>query len=181
MNLTLIFRAANIVAAAFMIIGGVMTCIAGGFPNFIQGIFVILFGIMTAIFEFRLPAMITQFASFMFSFLGRGVYDYFLYSHVLLSDICSIGCITLNYNGLGLASGIIVLVIGVGFVVLQFTHIEAPSNMQKRAYEDAVGYSTQIGDGTSPTGAGYGQDSFSPTSAGNPQYPTANYASPGAV
>ncbi|KAI7890193.1 COPI associated protein-domain-containing protein [Mucor mucedo] len=169
MNLTLIFRAANIVAAAFMIIGGVMTCIAGGFPNFIQGIFVILFGIMTAIFEFRLPAMITQFASFMFSFLGRGVFYIF------------IGCITLNYNGLGLASGIIVLVIGVGFVVLQFTHIEAPSNMQKRAYEDAVGYSTQIGDGTSPTGAGFGQDSFSPTSAGNPQYPTANYASPGAV
>lgn len=53
--------------------------------------------------------------------------------------------------------------------------------MQKRAYEDAVGYSTQIGDGNSPTEVGFGQTSFSPTGAGNQQYPTANYASPGAV
>lgn len=33
---------------------------------------------MTAVFEFRLPAVITQFASFMFSFLGRGVCEYFI-------------------------------------------------------------------------------------------------------
>lgn len=32
-----------------------------------------LFGIMTAVFEFRLPGVITQFASFMFSFMGRGI------------------------------------------------------------------------------------------------------------
>lgn len=31
---------------------------------------------MTGVFEFRLPAIITQFASFMFSFLGRGVCKY---------------------------------------------------------------------------------------------------------
>ena len=30
MNLSIVFRAINIVVAAFMIIGGVMTCIAGG-------------------------------------------------------------------------------------------------------------------------------------------------------
>ncbi|GAA5812641.1 hypothetical protein MFLAVUS_006098 [Mucor flavus] len=168
MNLSIIFRVVNIIVAAFMIIGGVMTCIAGGFPNFIQGIFVILFGIMTAVFEFRLPAVITQFASFMFSFLGRGV--------------CDIGAITLNYNGLGLASGIIVLVAGVAYLVLQFTHIEAPTNMQKRAYEDAVGYSTQINDQASPHAGGFGQSSYPQPGSGNPQqYPAANYASSGAV
>lgn len=30
MNLSIIFRVVNIIVAAFMIIGGVMTCIAGG-------------------------------------------------------------------------------------------------------------------------------------------------------
>lgn len=37
-----------------------------------------IFGIMTAVFEFRLPPVITQFASFMFSFLGRGICKYLL-------------------------------------------------------------------------------------------------------
>lgn len=51
--------------------------------------------------------------------------------------------------------------------------------MQKRAYEDAVGYSTHIGDNASPhQEGGFGQ---STGATGNPQYPTANYASPGAV
>ncbi|CAO3702785.1 unnamed protein product [Rhizopus stolonifer] len=126
----IIFRIANIVAAAFMIIGGVMTCIAGGFPNFIQGIFVILFGIMTAVFEFRLPGVITQFASFMFSFMGRGIFYIFL------------GCISLNYGGLAIASGVIVIAIGIAYAVLQFLSIDAPSNMRKEAFDDAVGYST---------------------------------------
>ncbi|KAG2211771.1 hypothetical protein INT46_003711 [Mucor plumbeus] len=168
MNLSIVFRAINIVVAAFMIIGGVMTCIAGGFPNFIQGIFVIIFGIMTAIFEFRLPVIITQFASFMFSFMGRGIFYTFL------------GAITLNYGGLALASGIIVAVFGVAYIALHFfKNIEAPSNMQKRAYEDAIGYSTQVNDNPSPNfqaGGGYPQPG-----GGQPTYPSANYANPGAV
>ncbi|KAG0748790.1 hypothetical protein G6F57_009520 [Rhizopus arrhizus] len=141
------FRAANIVAAAFMIIGGVMTCIAGGFPNFIQGIFVILFGIMTAVFEFRLPGVITQFASFMFSFMGRGIFYIFL------------GCITLNYGGLAIASGVIIAVIGIAFVVLQFLKIEAPSNMRKEAFDDAVGYG---GAHTDPSTTPYSQPQAQP-------------------
>lgn len=68
--------------------------------------------------------------------------------------------------------------IGVAFVVLHFTHIEAPSNMQKRAYEDAVGYSTQANDAPSPQ---YGQSGGGFAQGGNPQYPSANYANPGTV
>lgn len=49
--------------------------------------------------------------------------------------------------------------------------------MQKRAYEDAVGYSTQVHDTPSPHHVG--GTGFSPSN--NPQYPPANYASPGAV
>jgi hypothetical protein len=79
-------------------------------------------------------------------------------------------------------------VFGVAFVALQFTKVEAPSNMQKRAYEDAVGYSTQVNDGSSPhyggqSGGGFsGGGSYPQTTEGaNPQYPPANYANPGAV
>ncbi|KAG1089055.1 hypothetical protein G6F42_020083 [Rhizopus arrhizus] len=129
MNLSIVFRVINIVVAAFMIIGGVMTCIAGG--------------------------------------------KYLLLCHCL-------GAITLNYGGLGLASGIIVLAFGVGYIVLHFfKNIEAPSNMQKRAYEDAVGYSTQVNDTPSPNfqSGGYPQ----PGVGGQPTYPSANYANPGAV
>ncbi|KAI9245317.1 COPI associated protein-domain-containing protein [Sporodiniella umbellata] len=124
----IVFRVTNIIAAAFMIIGGVMTCIAGGFPNFIQGIFVILFGIMTFVFEFRLPGIITQFASFMFSFMGRGIFYVFL------------GAITLNYGSLAIASGVIVILIGIAYIVLQFLSIEAPSNMRKDAFEHPQDY-----------------------------------------
>lgn len=53
--------------------------------------------------------------------------------------------------------------------------------MQKRAYEDAVGYSTQISDGDSPNEDGFAQGNYPQAGAGNPQYPSANYASPGAV
>lgn len=66
---------------------------------------------------------------------------------------------------------------GVAFIVLHFTKVEAPSNMQKRAYEDAVGYSTQVHDTPHHVGGGgggFGQNNET-------QYPPANYASPGAV
>ncbi|KAG1159138.1 hypothetical protein G6F36_014100 [Rhizopus arrhizus] len=51
-----------------------------------------------------------------------------------------LGCITLNYGGLAIASGVIIAVIGIAYVVLQFLKIEAPSNMRKEAFDDAVGY-----------------------------------------
>jgi hypothetical protein len=73
-----------------------------------------------------------------------------------------------------------VAVFGVAYIALHFfKNIEAPSNMQKRAYEDAIGYSTQVNDNPSPnfqTGGGYPQPG-----GGQPTYPSANYANPGAV
>ncbi|KAI9468101.1 MAG: COPI associated protein-domain-containing protein [Benjaminiella poitrasii] len=179
MNLSIIFRVVNIIVAAFMIIGGVMTCIAGGFPNFIQGIFVIIFGLMTMLFEFRLPAMITQFASFMFSFMGRG--------------ICK------DQKKVTISFSVLVLVFGVIFVVLHFfkNRIDAPSNMTKRAFEDAVGYNsssntTQVNDPNHPVPSNnYPTNGFSAAQspyttnaspyAPNPTYPPANYANPGTV
>jgi hypothetical protein len=54
--------------------------------------------------------------------------------------------------------------------------------MQKRAYEDAAGYSTQVNDAPSPQYGGGGYPSTTGTGgAGNPTYPSANYANPGVV
>ncbi|KAI8144632.1 COPI associated protein-domain-containing protein [Fennellomyces sp. T-0311] len=126
-NHSLIFRIINIIVACFMVIGGVCTIITGGFPQFIRGIYCILFGVMVFVFEFRLPSIITQHVSYMFSFLGRGIFYIF------------IGCIILNYLPLAIASGVIVAVFGVAFCILQFIPgIEAPSNMKRQALDDSL-------------------------------------------
>ncbi|KAI9020799.1 COPI associated protein-domain-containing protein [Phycomyces nitens] len=132
-DISLVFRVINIVVAVFMIIGAVATIIDGGFPNFIQGIFCILLGLMTAVFEFKLPGQVTQFASFMFSFLGRGIFYIF------------VGGITLGYKGLAIASGVIILVVGVGFVICHFIRtIDPPSNMQQVAFDESIGHTTRL-------------------------------------
>ncbi|KAG2216740.1 hypothetical protein INT45_003199 [Circinella minor] len=123
-NHTLVFRIINIIVACFMIIGGVCTIITGGFPQFIRGIYCIVFGVIVFVFEFRLPSIITQYASFLFSFIGR-VYVF-------------IGCIILNYMPLAIASGVIVAVFGVAYVILQFTNIEPPSNMKRQGFDDSL-------------------------------------------
>ncbi|KAI9488115.1 COPI associated protein-domain-containing protein [Zychaea mexicana] len=126
-NHSLVFRIINIIVACFMIIGGVCTIITGGFPQFIRGIYCIVFGVVVFLFEFRLPSIITQHASFLFSFIGRGIFYIF------------IGCIILNYLPLAIASGVIVAVFGVAYVILQFIPgIEAPSNMKRQALDDSM-------------------------------------------
>lgn len=95
-NHSLVFRIINIIVACFMVIGGVCVILTGGefllhghnnhtsqayrnivimlgFPQFIRGIYCIVFGVMVFVFEFRLPSIITQHVSYMFSFLGRGL------------------------------------------------------------------------------------------------------------
>ncbi|KAI9492583.1 COPI associated protein-domain-containing protein [Zychaea mexicana] len=159
-DISLVFRVINCIVAAFMVVGAVGKIISVGFPNFITGIFCIIFGIVTAVFEFRLPAQVTQYASFMFSFLGRGLFYIF------------IGCITLNYEALTIASGVIIIVVGVAYVVLHFVPgIQAPINMQKSAFEESLGYSTRPTDegGVNPSGASYNAGS----------YPTKTYVSDG--
>ncbi|KAI9322689.1 COPI associated protein-domain-containing protein [Dichotomocladium elegans] len=159
---SLIFRVINIVVAAFMIVGGVATIIQEGFPNFIQGIFCIIFGAITLVFEFRLPKQITRYASFMFSFLGRGIFYIF------------IGGITLNYGGLSIACGAIVLAVGIVYCILEFIpNIQPPSNMEREAFENSLGYHTKPADA-----GGHFQP---PSSSYEPAYPQKTYVSDGAM
>ncbi|ORZ01032.1 COPI associated protein-domain-containing protein [Syncephalastrum racemosum] len=124
---SLVFRALNVIVAVFMVAGGVATIIkvwSIGFPNFIQGIFCIIFGAVTGVFEFRLPRQITQYASFMFSFLGRGICKEQLDPMILC-----------------------VVVVGVAYLVLHFIPgVQAPTNMQQSAFEESMGFSTRLAD-----------------------------------
>ena len=39
----------------------------------IEGSYVIVFGLVTGGLEFQIPAQVSRYASFMFSFIGRGI------------------------------------------------------------------------------------------------------------
>lgn len=109
-----------------MVFGGIWDIVDGaglGFPKFITGVYVILFGAATLLFEFRLPPKVTQYTSFMFSFFGRGMFYIF------------VGCIVLNPGLPPILAGTIILFVGVAYLFFEFYPvIEAPSNMRKEAY-----------------------------------------------
>ncbi|OZJ02972.1 hypothetical protein BZG36_04520 [Bifiguratus adelaidae] len=130
----IVFRIINIIIGCMMVVGGVFVVFGGGFPSFIRGIFVLIFGLMTILFEFRLPGKITQYASFMFSFLGRGLFYIF------------IGCIVLDYYTVGIAFGAIIVIVGIVYCILEFfssrVSVVAPSNMQKDTFFESAGAAT---------------------------------------
>ncbi|KAK3318647.1 COPI associated protein-domain-containing protein [Apodospora peruviana] len=89
------------------------------FPQYSQpvivGCYVIIFGL-----EFQIPPQVSRYASFLFSFLGRGIFYIF------------VGCIILSGPVLKIIAGSIVGLIGVAYVVLEFIpSIEPPANMRE--------------------------------------------------
>ena len=93
---------------------------AHGSQNIIEAAYIIVFGLATAGLEFQIPAQVQRYASFMFSFLGRGVFYVF------------VGSILLDSFWAGYASGAIVGVVGLAYVVLEFLpQIEPPPNMRE--------------------------------------------------
>ncbi|KAK1497188.1 COPI associated protein, partial [Colletotrichum cuscutae] len=86
----------------------------------IVGAYVIIFGLCTALLEFQIPPQVSRYASFLFSFVGRGVFYIFIGS-ILLSD-----------GVFKIIAGSIVGLIGVAYVVLEFVpQIEPPANMRE--------------------------------------------------
>ncbi|KAK3688378.1 Golgi apparatus membrane protein TVP15 [Podospora appendiculata] len=116
------FRIVNFVAAAFMVFGGIIQFFPIHIKETIIGVYVILFGLVTALLEFQIPPQVSRYASFLFSFLGRGVFYIF------------IGSILLDIGGswFKTIAGPIVGLIGVAYVVLEFIpSIEPPANMRE--------------------------------------------------
>ena len=72
-NLSNIFRLANLGIAVLMVLGGISQFFPLSLQSVVVGCYVIVFGLGTALLEFQIPPQLQRYASFMFSFLGRGV------------------------------------------------------------------------------------------------------------
>lgn len=85
MDFSDIFRIVNLAVGVMMILGGIAQCFPVSIHGIVTGIYVIVFGAATALLEFQIPPQVTRYASFMFSFIGRGIF-YFFIGCMLLAD-----------------------------------------------------------------------------------------------
>nr|XP_036588341.1 COPI associated protein [Colletotrichum truncatum]KAF6799714.1 COPI associated protein [Colletotrichum truncatum] len=141
MELSDTFRIVNLATATIMVLGGIaqffnfslyvalsLFAVPAGLPcpaaprhqGIIIGAYVIIFGLCTALLEFQIPPQVSRYASFLFSFVGRGVFYIFIGS-ILLSD-----------GIFKIIAGSLIGIIGVAYVVLEFVpQIEPPANMRE--------------------------------------------------
>ncbi|KAF3767793.1 COPI associated [Cryphonectria parasitica EP155] len=114
------FRIVNLVVAVIMVLGGISQFFPISFQSIIIGVYVIIFGLATGLLEFQIPPQVSRYASFLFSFIGRGAFYIF------------VGSILLHDGVLRIIAGSIVGLIGVCYVVLEFIpSIEPPANMRE--------------------------------------------------
>ncbi|KAL1311782.1 hypothetical protein AAFC00_001866 [Neodothiora populina] len=121
------FRIANLAIGVFMILGGIGQFFPHiGIQNIIVAVYVILFGVANALLEFQIPPQIARYASFMFSFIGRGAF------YIFVGSIC-MGDYWWKYT-----AGSIIVFVGIAYVILEYVpSIEPPSNM--RSADDGWG------------------------------------------
>ncbi|QIW99561.1 hypothetical protein AMS68_005079 [Peltaster fructicola] len=120
MDFSEIFRIVNLVAAVAMVLGGISQCFKVDVSGIIVGIYTIIFGLSTALLEFQIPPQVARYASFMFSFVGRGIFYIF------------IGGIIVGGEWYRYVPGAVPVLIGFGYVVLEFVpSIEPPANMRE--------------------------------------------------
>jgi len=121
MDFSNIFRLVNLGVGAIMVLGGISQFFFGiSFHNIVIGIYTIVFGLATALLEFQIPPYMSRYASFLFSFLGRGIFYVF------------VGCLILDGHVLRYIAGAIIGVVGVVYIALEYIpSIEPPSNMRE--------------------------------------------------
>ncbi|KAI1802836.1 COPI associated [Daldinia bambusicola] len=88
--------------------------------SIIIGAYVLIFGLAVALLEFQIPPQVSRYASFMFSFLGRGLFYVF------------VGSLLLNHGVLRVVAGSAVAAVGLAYVALEFVpSVEPPANMRE--------------------------------------------------
>ncbi|TGO26962.1 hypothetical protein BPAE_0050g00510 [Botrytis paeoniae] len=114
------FRLVNLAVGVFMVLGGISQFFPLGFQSIIIGCYVIIFGICTALLEFQIPPQVSRYASFLFSFVGRGIFYVF------------VGSILLHDHVLRIIAGSLIGIIGLIYIGLEFVpSIEPPANMRE--------------------------------------------------
>jgi len=100
--------------------GGIVHLWGFHFTQIIISAYIIIFGLSIALLEFQIPPQVGRYASFLFSFLGRGVFYIF------------IGSIIVNDNLATKIIGAVIGLVGIAYVVLEFVpSIEPPANMRE--------------------------------------------------
>ncbi|KAI0111316.1 COPI associated [Daldinia grandis] len=114
------FRIVNLAVGVIMVLGGISQFFNLGFQSIIIGAYVLIFGLAVALLEFQIPPQVSRYASFMFSFVGRGIFYVF------------VGSILLNNGVLRIIAGSIVGIVGLGYIALEFVpSVEPPANMRE--------------------------------------------------
>ncbi|EQL03042.1 hypothetical protein G6O67_000729 [Ophiocordyceps sinensis] len=120
MELSDMFRIVNLALGAIIVVGGIAQIFGFKLQTIVVGSYMIIFGLAIALLEFQIPPQISRYASFLFSFVGRGAFYIFL------------GCLLLGDMVLQKIAGGIVGIVGVAYVVLEFIpSIEPPTNMRE--------------------------------------------------
>jgi hypothetical protein len=120
MELSDIFRIVNLAVAAITVVGGVVHIFGFDFQSIILAVYMIIFGLAIALLEFQIPPQISRYASFLFSFIGRGIFYVF------------IGTLLLGAAVISKIAGGIIGIVGIAYIVLEFVPaIEPPSNMRE--------------------------------------------------
>jgi len=102
-----------------MVFGGIVQFFPIGLQSAIIGSYVCLFGAAVGLLEHQIPPAATRYGSFLFSFLGRGIFYIFIGSIIMHG-------ITLSY----IAGGAIIF-IGAAYTALEFVpSVEPPENMR---------------------------------------------------
>ncbi|KAK9354158.1 Golgi apparatus membrane protein TVP15 [Lipomyces doorenjongii] len=125
------FRIVNLVIGALMVLGGIVSFFPLGFRTVVLAIYTILFGALVITAEFSMPSQIARYASFLMSFIGRGLFYIFM------------GALILAPGALRIVGGSVIMLVGAIFIVLEFTpSIEPPTNMRG----DEPGYEAPVGE-----------------------------------
>ncbi|KAJ8099701.1 Golgi apparatus membrane protein TVP15 [Lipomyces tetrasporus] len=125
------FRIVNLVIGALMVLGGLSSFFPLSFRTVVLAIYTILFGALVILAEFSMPNQVARYASFLMSFIGRGLFYIFM------------GALVLAPGALRIVGGSVIMLVGAIYIVLEFTpSIEPPSNMRG----DEPGYEAPVGE-----------------------------------
>merc|ERR1712169_62242 len=120
MELSDIFRIVNLAIGTITALGGIASIFGFSLSSIVVGVYLIIFGLCIALLEFQIPPQVARYASFLFSFIGRGVFYIF------------VGSLLIEVGIMDKIIGTIVGAVGIAYVALEFIpSIEPPQNMRE--------------------------------------------------
>lgn len=113
-----VFKIANLVVAGLSVVSGVSQ-IFNGIQSFLLALYIISFGVVIGFLEYSVPQEAFVYASFLFSFIGRGVF------YTLIASIIN------GASFFRVFASLIIFIIGLVYIGLEAVpSISTPDNMR---------------------------------------------------